>query len=515
MPPDRPTSPPPSDIEDTDKDTVADVCEEFTPDDIIDDDCGKDLSSACPISLNDLNEKSFEQLCDIDFFQVTLEASRPYNIRTPSTASRPRIYNSTGELLATDGESLVHYVPEEAGVYYIEMRHDPDESIGEYSFRLIQDDCSHYSHCSLTVGVPPLDATVDAYGGRDDDVFRFTLNAGENYKIEINTPDRQVDIAILKSLPDEEMKAFFGVALSDTIFFSPPATAEYTLELIIYSRDSTSVPYSLSIDTVDSIGDDCAGDSASSCAISVGSEKVGLFESAGDKDWFSVTLEAGTYYQISAALGNYILPLLNDDKFSLAGKIYDNSGAEVEDFGFGDIANNPELRQGFVAPTDGVYYIELSHISGALMSYGLGVWEDDCSDLIGDSKNCVLEVDSPKEGKLGKRDLNDVYSLELLEAADYILNVENLSPSSRYVYYLIKFSPLRRDFLVGRGRTREEGRGEILESGANKEISFRSLGAGTYYFVIRPSIYVKEGDFWHTDPVEDRSYSITLSTSSP
>ena len=340
-----------------------------------DDDCGGDRDSACSINISELREQNFEYRCDSDFFAINLEAGGIYEI-AKSDAGRAYLYNSEGELLISDWTSRNNYIPEERGRYYIEMKHQPEKTSTEepesYSFRINKDDCSFRAPCLLTVGTP-LEVSLDSLSldpskrARDDDSFCFTLEAGKNYKIQINpildslerkaymmTLDTVPDDCVASSSGEEDLKAFTNISLSDKIFFSPSATGKYLLTSIAFHAGEVLL-YSVSVDVVPTGDeeDDCAGGSSTSCSLTVGTENKALFEKTGDTDWFSVTLEAGKFYQVSAALGNYIFSSRNSDEFSLKGKIYNSSEVEQAAFGFGDVGGSPQLRQAFVPDTAG------------------------------------------------------------------------------------------------------------------------------------------------------------------
>ena len=146
------------------------------------------------------------------------------------------------------------------------------------------------------------------------------------------------------------------------------------------------------------------------------------------------------------------------------------------------------------------------------MSYGIGLWEDDCRDLIHVSLSCTIEVSVPKEGKLERRDTGDTFRIELAETTDYTLRVENLTASSTYTFYLAKIEHLRRRTLVRVAQRRGIGG---LGPSETKEISFTSFEAGTYFFEINLGIYSAESD-WGVNPVsEERNYRIQISEPPP
>ncbi|RMG16229.1 MAG: hypothetical protein D6731_06710, partial [Planctomycetota bacterium] len=101
-------------------------------------------------------------------------------------------------------------------------------------------------------------------------------------------------------------------------------------------------------------GDDHGDDAASATALSAGAPLAGRIDSAGDADWFVVTLSAGQSYDFrtDALAGGMdtVLRLIDVDGTTVL--------AENDDG-----ANNAPASEllGFAAPADGDYYLAVFH----------------------------------------------------------------------------------------------------------------------------------------------------------
>ncbi|MDE0335549.1 MAG: M10 family metallopeptidase C-terminal domain-containing protein, partial [Defluviicoccus sp.] len=103
-------------------------------------------------------------------------------------------------------------------------------------------------------------------------------------------------------------------------------------------------------------GDDIPGDSTTTAEVKVGGASFfGTIETAGDRDWIKVTLEAGKRYAFSLESIDYPLTdygALGDPSMIL----YDADGNRVA--ADDDSGRELDSRLGFVPPTSGTYYVE-------------------------------------------------------------------------------------------------------------------------------------------------------------
>ena len=141
----------------------------------------------------------------------------------------------------------------------------------------------------------------------DHDWFAVTLEAGTTYRIDLEgSPTGAGDLSdpYLRGVHDAN-----GVLLSRTtnddggtgynsrLVFTPEQGGTYYVAAGAYgSRTGT---YRLSVTEVTtSVTDDYEAGTGTSATVAAGGSATGEIESAGDRDWFAVTLEAGTTYRI-------------------------------------------------------------------------------------------------------------------------------------------------------------------------------------------------------------------------
>jgi hypothetical protein len=174
--------------------------------------------------------------------------------------------------------------------------------------------------------------TIDA--ALDVDWWRVNLTAGVAYRINldvagINDLDPYLSVrdsngsAFGYPYNDDAYDATYGYSLNSEGSFTPSASGTY----FVIARDNFLTgtgAYSLSVDTVVSTVDTIAATTATTASMAAnGPVAEGTIETAGDRDWWRVTLTAGTTYEFD-------LDGLYDPYLRLLG----NTGTEIRNSGF-------------------------------------------------------------------------------------------------------------------------------------------------------------------------------------
>ena len=315
-------------------------------------------------------------LGDEDWFEATLEAGKSYQIdlegspTEEGTLTDPYlrgVHDANGVLIAgttnnnggTDHNSQLFFTAGEAGTYYVAAGADGSQS-GTYklSVKEVADDYVAWTGTTgkVTVGGS---TTGDIEFSGDRDWFAVTLEAGTTYQIDLDG-DTLWD-PYLYGVHDSN-----GVLLADTaddgggngrggsrVFFT--AGEDGTYYVAAGADGSQSGTYTLSVKEVT---DDYASDTQTTGKVTVGGSTTGDIEHPGDQDWFAVTLEAGTTYQIDLeGIWTWEAPLKGTLPNPYLRGVHDSNGvllAGTTDDDGGTLYNSRLL---FTAGDAGTYYI--------------------------------------------------------------------------------------------------------------------------------------------------------------
>ncbi|MCX7359738.1 MAG: FG-GAP-like repeat-containing protein [Alphaproteobacteria bacterium] len=207
------------------------------------------------------------------------------------------------------------------------------------------------THIGATSGVnidgPAATGVINFNGDWDT----FHINAMTSEQVRVDVTSAEFAYVIIRALGETgNIVASYSGLTSGSANFIAPASARY---VTIIGFDAvgnyTTGAYSF---TISSIPDDHGDTLATATPITLGETVNGVFEPGGDTDWFAITLTAGQPLLVT-------LPdSVSEVRFYLA------NGNETEP----DILptrQNGQLTQGFVADTDGVYYVRVVGVSGS------------------------------------------------------------------------------------------------------------------------------------------------------
>ena len=310
--------------------SVTDVTERIVDDFV----AGTGTSGTVEVGGSATGEIDFEG--DRDWFAVTLEEGRRYRIDMEGrgtgagTLFDPHLYgvhDSNGRLLggttdASSGASAnsrVFFTSRADGIHYVAA------GVGSGGFILGGTHGGTYTLLvtDVTNGAPDDFAAGTGTSGRvevggsvtgdietsaDRDWFAVTLDAGKTYRIDLEgwqTSAGTLHLPKLHGVHDAHGVLLNGTTSEDggsghnsRVTFTAPGSATYYVAAGTSSRDDEGT-YTLSVtDVTDSVPDDFAAGTRKGGTVQVGASATGEIETSWDRDWFTVTLEAGRTYRI-------------------------------------------------------------------------------------------------------------------------------------------------------------------------------------------------------------------------
>ncbi len=350
---------------------------------------------------------------DHDWFAVTLEAGRTYRIDlegSPTgggTLSDPHLYgvhDADGNLISgttsdDDGRSLnsrLAFTPDAAGTYYIAAGAYRSH-VGTYTLSVTSTDLVADTRTTGAVAVGG-SAAGEVETAGDHDWFAVTLEAGRTYRIDLEgswTDAGTLSDPYLHGVHDAEGNLIPGTldddggsVLNSRLAFTPDAAGTYYIAA--GARRSGSGTYTLSV-TEESVAEepvvpppvneepvpgesaDLAADTTTTGAVAVGGSAAGEVDTAGDHDWFAVTLEAGRTYRIDLEGSPTGDGTLSDPY--LRG-VYDADGNLVPGTLDDDGGQSLNSRVAFTPDEAGTYYIAAGAYGSGSGTYTLSVTEE-------------------------------------------------------------------------------------------------------------------------------------------
>ena len=364
-----------------------------------DDDFTDDTDTTGVVTVGGSVRGEIETAGDQDWFAVALEADKIYQFDLKRAGSPSAslddpylrgIYDSDGELIADTGndnyeglvDSRVYFTATEDATYYAAAGGSGSET-GRYRLSVEEFEDDDYTADTDTTGTVSVGGNksglIESAGDRD--WFAVTLEAGKTYRIDLQGVSAGFTIAdpYLEGVYDSNGDLIAGttndnIGLGDTdfdsrVYFTAASDATYYVSAGGAAPTDRGI-YRLSVrDT----GDDYLADTRTTGAVTVGGSATGKIESAGDQDWFAVTLEADTNYGIelrpysSDPLADpYLRGVYDSNGDLIAGTTDDNSGLGILD-----------SQVYFTANRDGIHYVAAGGQGNHTGEYALSVRVDD------------------------------------------------------------------------------------------------------------------------------------------
>ena len=325
---------------------------------------------------------TIESPTDADWFRVTLTAGQTYVLEalgydsSNGTLRDPELvlYNSAGTRLTSDDDggtglnSLLTYTATASGTYYLGAIAHGSSGTGTYQVRAsVRDD---YAASTATTGVLAANGSSSGNieGTGDADWFRITLTAGQTYRLEALGYDssngtlrdpllRLYNASGVQVASDDDG----GTGLNALLTYTATASGTYYLGASSYGSGTGTYQVRAS-------SDDFAASTATTGSATVNTVRSASIESAGDQDWFRVSLTAGNTYTITlkgapSGVGTLADPLLDG--------IFDASGLRIAGTSNDDYGSGRESRVVFTPTASGTYYVSAAAYGSHTGSYQL------------------------------------------------------------------------------------------------------------------------------------------------
>ncbi len=332
------------------------------------DDHGNDAGSATPISVPSITGGVIGSGGDLDWFAFSAIAGSRYIIETSLGSlsdSVLRVFDTDGvtQLAYNDDggpglASLITFIAPASDTFYIEVRAYSPSQMGSYTLSVsIEDDHGNDAgHATATSDPSNHYATIDY--NEDRDWFSFAAVAGVTYSLETSLITLHDSVLTLFDTDGITQLAYNddgGEGLASSIQWVALKDGVYFVEVRSFALASAG-SYFLSILGGDDHGDDPANATWGQVPTTVS----GIIDEPYDRDVFAFELTGGAFYEFETTLGT-----LTDSTLRIIGAngieyAYDDDSG----VGLGSLI-------GWHAPTDGVYYVEVSGFGWRTGSYSL------------------------------------------------------------------------------------------------------------------------------------------------
>ena len=241
-----------------------------------------------------------------------------------------------------------------------------------------------------------------------------TLDASTTYAVVLTKTGNAVKLDTTTS-SDEDSGAFAGWSIADGGYFysSNTWTAHPTGEALRIAIKGTTA------------ADDCAGDTTTTCSVSLGGSVTGDIEAVADRDYFSLAVTSGASYQIDAEGSETSMGTLDDPHLIL--RDASDTNLDLNDDG-GDGVN---ARIVWTASSTGTVYVLVSqafHSSTGTYTLTVSVGpEDDCADNT--TTTCYVSPGSPATGDIQYGGDEDYFSLSVTSGFTYQIDAEGADTS--------------------------------------------------------------------------------------
>ena len=345
--------------------------------------------------------ESISDYFDHDWFRVNFDAGKTYRVHikgswtdhgTLRDTRIAGIYDSNGNLIAgtvddnsgIDKEARTIFTAPTTGTHYISVTGGefpfPAQSSGTYTVKVVEIGGDDYVANTSTTGSVTVDGSTTGTIERPGDLdwFAVTLEAYATYRFDLEgigedwpllegkfiwgiydsngnlfagtyTPEWRDDEVRAVFAPEQGGTYYVAVGAGETFF----GTGKYRLSATKFIPEVSD-----GLDTQGLVG--------------VGFSVEGDKEEANDRDWFRVTLEAGTTYQIDLEGSPTNQGTLRDPYLH---GVYDAEGDPIWYTSDADSGVSVNSRVTFTPDTDGTYYVAAGALFGLTGTYRLSVRE--------------------------------------------------------------------------------------------------------------------------------------------
>ena len=453
---------------------------------------------------------------DVDWFALDVVAGRTYVIdlegseTDAGTLVDPQLrglFDADGNRLPVTtrekdgGEGLnsrMTWTATETGTVYVAARGHRDGT-GTYTVRVTDPDAAtrddgsgtntdrkpvvrddDFTDDANTTGTVTVGGSVRGEIEAADDVdwFEVVLEADKIYQIDLKGVGTQsLSDPYLRGIYDSNSNLIagtqnddFGAPLDSRVYFT--ATAAGTHYVAAGGADGVTGTYRLSVKEIE---DDYTADTDTTGTVSVGGSVGGVLESASDRDWFAVTLVAGTTYQIDL-LGH--LNASSTIEFPHLYGVHDSNGDLIPGTTDADFEQIEDSRVYFTPTDDDTYYVAAGSNANETGTYNLLVKEA-VDDFTADIETSgAVEVNDSAEGRIDFTADQDWFEVEMV-AGTYRIDLKLRTVTLPLLEYLT--DPYLRGVHDSMGMLIAGTSDNDSGSGKNSRIFFTAPEDATYY----------------------------------
>ncbi len=419
----------------------------------VDDEHTANTGTAGTVTVGGTATGEIDYAADVDWFAVTLEAGTRYRIDLEGSATGAGtlrdpflrgIYDANGYPITgttdddggTGDNSRGLFQPSTGGTYYIAAA-GSGSNTGTY--RLSVTDADDFPDSVATAGTVAVGGsttgTIDFTG--DLDWFAVTIEAGTAYRIDLEgsaTSAGTLDDPSIRGIYDANGNLLSsttddngGMGDNSRIRFEPVTAGTYYIAAGAGgdgggASGSNTGTYRLSV-----TDDDFTADIGTAGTVAVGGTATGEIETSDDRDWFAVTLEAGTRYRIDLEGSDTGAGTLSDPH--LRG-IYDAAGNTVAG-GIDDNGGTGRNSRVFFEPaTAGTYYISAGGPGNGTGTYRLGVTELGDDFTADTSTTGTFTAINPATGEIETPNDQDWFAVTLVAGTRYRFDLEGAATNA-------------------------------------------------------------------------------------
>ena len=372
------------------------------------DDFAGDITTTGTLAVGGTATGNIDYANDSDWFAITvaagenvLVANDAFNILT--------LYDSLGNFVASDngfGELTIT----SGGDYFVAI-----EAFTPGSYTLtataFTDD---YAGDATTTGAVALggtsNGTIEVTG--DSDWFAIEVVAGEQYTVTAASTDLFGPTVQLF----DSAGSFLGgtvVTNNDGVFtVNYTANATGTIFAGVTDTFGGTGAYAVEFDTYTPPVDDYAGDTSTTGVVEAGGSVTGSLEVQDDRDWFALSVEAGTTYVIDLRADPNGTSPLNDPYL----RLYDDAGVLITE---NDDFNGLESQITFTATTTGTVFVGAGGFGGQTGDYEVSVAVDGPPQPIDPTGAVSVAIGDRASGTLAVEGDMDIYAIDVVAGQSY------------------------------------------------------------------------------------------------
>ncbi|MDO8297951.1 MAG: pre-peptidase C-terminal domain-containing protein [Caulobacter sp.] len=357
------------------------------------DDYGSTTATTGTVSVGSSSTGSIETVGDTDWFRITLTAGATYQFDLQGSDSGQgtlpdpflRLRDSSGNSITSDDDlgtglnaRISGFTATTSGTYYLSAGSATPSGTGTYRVSATQtaappptDDYTSTTSTTGTISVGGT-ATGNIETVNDTDWFKITLTAGKTYQFDLEGSGTAFGTLVdpYMSLRDSTGNTKVaesdngGIGLNSRFTYTATTTGTFFVAAGAGFNPNGTGTYRAKVTEI-APADDYASTTSTTGTISVGGRATGNIETAGDTDWFKITLSAGETYQFDLE-GSPPLPGMLSDPFL---RLRDSSGNSITSDDDGGSGLNSRIS-GFTATTAGTYYLSV----GSSTTSGTGTY---------------------------------------------------------------------------------------------------------------------------------------------